>query len=93
MKIAIITDHPYNSIEYLRIVTILAVKEGLPEEEALRALTVHPAQMLRLDGRIGRLAPGLEADLVVLDGPPLKFESNVLLVFQAGKIVYQREPR
>ncbi len=91
VKIAIITDHPYNSIEYLRMITILAVKEGLPEDEALRALTVHPAEMLRLDGRIGRLAPGLEADLVVLDGPPLRFESNVLLVFQAGEIVYRRD--
>lgn len=91
VKIAIITDHPYNSIEYLRIVTILAVKEGLPEDAALRALTVHPAEMLRLDGRIGRLAPGLDADLVVFDGPPLKFESNVSLVFQNGEIVYRRE--
>jgi N-acetylglucosamine-6-phosphate deacetylase len=39
---------------------------GLPLDDALRMATSTPARLLRLDGRIGRLAPGLRADLVHL---------------------------
>jgi N-acetylglucosamine-6-phosphate deacetylase len=41
---------------------------GLPLADALRMATSTPARLLRLDDRIGRLAPGLRADLVHLSG-------------------------
>ncbi|HVZ00568.1 MAG TPA: N-acetylglucosamine-6-phosphate deacetylase [Dongiaceae bacterium] len=40
---------------------------GVPVEEALRMAALHPAQFLRLDGELGRIAEGYRADLVLLD--------------------------
>ncbi len=50
----------------------LAVAYGLPWDEALRSLTVHPAEIFGVADRIGRLKPGLQADLIVTDGDPLQ---------------------
>ena len=56
---------------FLRINAALAVKNGLPEYEALKALTINPAGFYRLDKRIGSLKGGKDADLLILDGHPL----------------------
>jgi N-acetylglucosamine-6-phosphate deacetylase len=40
---------------------------GLPLDEAARMASTYPARFLGLDGRLGRIAPGLQADLVLLD--------------------------
>jgi beta-aspartyl-dipeptidase (metallo-type) len=45
----------------------LVLDEGLPLEQALRPVTLNVARLLRLDARKGRLAPGTDADLVLLD--------------------------
>lgn len=50
----------------------LLVSAGLSPAAALRAATVNAARVLRWDDRLGRIAPGLVADLVVLDGNPLE---------------------
>ncbi|HEX9427518.1 MAG TPA: amidohydrolase family protein, partial [Candidatus Polarisedimenticolia bacterium] len=50
----------------------LAVAYGLPWEEAIKAITVNPAEMFGVADRIGRLKPGLEANLIVTDGDPLQ---------------------
>ncbi|WP_207457569.1 N-acetylglucosamine-6-phosphate deacetylase [Azospirillum sp. SYSU D00513] len=52
---------------------------GLPLEEALRMASLYPARFLRLDGRFGRLAPGLRADLVLITE-----EVEVLATWVAG---------
>ena len=48
VTVAITTDHPVVPIDQLRLQAILAVREGLPPETALRALTVNPAAILAL---------------------------------------------
>jgi imidazolonepropionase-like amidohydrolase/Tol biopolymer transport system component len=66
------------------------VAAGLAPAEALRAATSDAAAVLGLDGEIGRLAPGLRADLVLLDGDPLTDIANVTQihrVIQDGRIV------
>ena len=50
----------------------LLVSAGLTPAAALRAATLSAARILRWDDRLGRVAPGLVADLVVLDGNPLQ---------------------
>ncbi|MCC5861600.1 MAG: amidohydrolase family protein [Gammaproteobacteria bacterium] len=50
---------------------------GLPREEALRAITLYPAQIFGVDDRIGALAPGLQATLIVTDGDPLEITTQV----------------
>lgn len=50
----------------------LAVAYGLPWEQAIRALTVNPAEIFGVADRIGSLRPGLDADLIATDGDPLQ---------------------
>jgi imidazolonepropionase-like amidohydrolase len=88
VKIAITTDHPVVPIHFLVHQATLAVKEGLDRATALRALTVNPAEILRLDDRVGSLKPGLDADVVIWSGDPLDVMSRALRVFIDGKDVY-----
>jgi imidazolonepropionase-like amidohydrolase len=91
IKVAMITDHPYNSIDQLRTVAALAVAEGLKPIDALKCLTIHPAEILECDKQIGRLQEGYDADLAIFDGDPLDLNSKVAYTFINGQIVYQKE--
>lgn len=66
-----------------------AVHQGLADHEALSAVTVGAAELFGLEST-GRLAPGHEADLVVLSGPPFDPASQVLAVMIDGQWVYRR---
>jgi imidazolonepropionase-like amidohydrolase len=88
VKVAITTDHPVVPINFLVHQATLAVKEGLDTDTALKALTVNPAGILKLDDRIGALKPGLDADVVVWSGDPLDVMSRALRVFVDGREVY-----
>ncbi|HEX3787037.1 MAG TPA: amidohydrolase [Pseudonocardiaceae bacterium] len=88
VKLAITTDHPVVPIHFLVHQATLAVKEGLDRETALRALTVNPAEILRLDDRVGSLTPGLDGDVVIWSGDPLDVMSRALRVFIEGREVY-----
>ena len=65
-----------------------AVRHGLGADHALRGLTAAPAQFLGLDA-LGVLAPGKEADLVVLSGMPFELSTRVLAVMIDGQWVYR----
>lgn len=86
--IAITTDHPVVPIHFLIHQATLAVKEGLDPETALRAITINPARIAGIDDRVGSLAPGKEADVVVWSGDPLDVLSRVERAFVAGREVY-----
>ncbi|MBN6034837.1 amidohydrolase [Amycolatopsis sp. 195334CR] len=88
VKIAITTDHPVIPINFLVYQAALAVKDGLDPETALRSLTVNPAEMLGLDDRVGALAPGLDADVVIWSGDPLDVMNRAMRVFIRGREVY-----
>jgi imidazolonepropionase-like amidohydrolase len=66
----------------------LAVRAGMSRERALYALTMAGAVMLELDSRIGSLAPGKDADLIVLSGDPLSVYTHVLETWVEGKRVF-----
>lgn len=68
----------------LPIMAAYAVSQGMSPEAALRALTSSAATMFGIENRVGRLAPGLDADVVLLDGSPLDPASSVLRVWVAG---------
>jgi imidazolonepropionase-like amidohydrolase len=88
VKLAITTDHPVVPINFLVHQATLAVKEGLDRKTALRALTVNPAEILRLDDRVGSLKPGLDGDVVLWSGDPLDVMSRALRVFIEGREVF-----
>jgi imidazolonepropionase-like amidohydrolase len=88
VKLAITTDHPVVPIHFLVHQATLAVKEGLDRTTALRALTVNPAEILRLDDQVGSLKPGLDGDVVIWSGDPLDVMSRALRVFINGREVY-----
>ncbi|MBA0127645.1 amidohydrolase [Haloechinothrix sp. YIM 98757] len=89
VRLAITTDHPVVPIDFLVYQAIVAVKEGLAPASALRALTVNPAGMLGLADRVGALAPGLDADVVIWSGDPLDITSRALRVYVSGRDVYR----
>ncbi|MFE3174424.1 amidohydrolase [Amycolatopsis sp. NPDC059090] len=88
VRISITTDHPVVPINFLVYQAALAVKDGLDPETALKALTLHPAQMLGLDDRVGTLTPGLDADVVLWSGDPLDVMNRATRVFVRGQEVY-----
>ena len=76
--------NPYGSGDLLFNAGYL-LKHGLSPEDALRAVTSWPAELLGVADRLGRLRPGMDGDVVVLSGSPLDPRSRVLHVFINGK--------
>jgi imidazolonepropionase-like amidohydrolase len=66
----------------------LAVRAGMPRDKALQALTIANARMLDLQDRIGTLAPGKDADFVVLSGDPFSVYTRVLQTWVEGRKVF-----
>jgi len=90
VKVGLMTDHPVIPINYLSLCAGLSQREGLSEEEALRMITIYPAQILGLDAQIGSLEPGKDADIIIVDGPPLELQSHVISVYIDGVEVYSK---
>ena len=70
-------------------------RAGLTYAQILAALTTAPAARFGATARTGRLAPGLEADIVVVDGDPaadIRALGRVRLTFRRGQPIY-RTPR
>jgi imidazolonepropionase-like amidohydrolase len=86
-------DHPDGHQYFLRHDAALFVRQGMPEEQALRALTLNPAAIFHLEDRIGSLESGKDADFVLLDGRPLDYESLPTQVFIDGRLVFDRARR
>ena len=98
VKVALGTDsgvvpHGRNLRELRHLVEL-----GMPALAAIRAGTLHAAQLLRLDESLGTIEPGKIADLVVCDGDPvtdigiLGEPDNIVLVVQGGSISKDRLP-
>ena len=71
---------------------IIEVKYGMTPQQALESATTHAATLMGMD-KLGRLAPGMEGDLVAVDGDPLSeihIIKNLKLVVFKGKVVTDR---
>lgn len=90
LKVAITTDHPVIPVQYLPICAGLAVKDGMDEIEALKAITIIPAEVLGIKDRVGSLEVGKDADIAIFDGHPFDVTSKSELVLVNGEVVYKR---
>ncbi|MCR4431028.1 MAG: amidohydrolase [Tepidanaerobacteraceae bacterium] len=91
VKVAIMTDHPVIPIQYLPVCAALAVKEGMKEEDALRAITINAAEIIGIADRVGSLEKGKDADVVIWDGHPLDIKSRPSIVIIDGQVAYSAE--
>jgi imidazolonepropionase-like amidohydrolase len=64
-----------------------AVAFGLPEDEALKAVTLYPAQIMNVADRVGSLEAGKDATLIVTDGSPLDTRTQILGAYIQGRPV------
>ena len=64
---------------------------GLPEHEALKFVTLHPAIQLGVDGVVGSIEAGKQADLVLWSGPPLSTGSRAEKTWVDGRLYFDRE--
>lgn len=78
-------------VERMRARTAELVRSGLPRSEALKALTLHPAEGIGLGKRIGSLEKEKDADLVFFDGDPLDPHTQVRRVMILGEVVWKAD--
>ncbi len=64
-----------------------AMVHGLPYEEAIKAVTINPAKLLGIDTKVGSIAPGKDADLVLYNGDPFEYLTKVCMVMIEGQWV------
>jgi imidazolonepropionase-like amidohydrolase len=92
VTVALISDHPFVPIQYLPLCGGLALREGLDEETALRAITLTPAEILGIAGRVGSLEPGKDADLAIYQGHPFfDVQARCQLTMIQGQVVYENQ--
>ncbi len=84
VKVALQTDSLTPMIHF-QLLPMYAIKFGMPKEEAFKAVTVNPAEMLGLEDRVGSLEPGKDADVVIWSGDPFTFYSKPEKVFINGE--------
>ncbi|SKA86587.1 Imidazolonepropionase [Clostridium sp. USBA 49] len=88
VKIALMTDHPVIPVHYLPMCAALAVKAGLDEEAALKAITINPAEILGISHRVGSIEIGKDADIVVFNKHPFDIYAKTKLVLIDGEIAF-----
>lgn len=90
VKIAIMTDSPVIPQQYLVMAAALSVKSGLDRDEALKAITINPAEILGIEDRVGSIASGKDADLVIWDRHPFELEAVARKVIINGEVVIEQ---
>jgi imidazolonepropionase-like amidohydrolase len=90
VKIAMHTDAPVISQKWLRLCAALAMRYGIPDEEALKMVTSNAAEIARVSDHVGTIAAGKDADLVIFDGPWYEPKSRIDFVIGDGQVIYDR---
>ena len=85
--VSIITDAPVIPLHYLPLCAGFAIKAGMDEYDALRAITIHPAEHIGIADRVGSLEEGKDADIVIVDGGPFELTGVIRHVLIDGKEV------
>ena len=84
------TDDPVVMSKHQRYNAALAIRYGMDEEDALRALTINAARIAEVDDRVGSIEVGKDGDLVVIDGPWYELTSRLDRVYVDGRLAFER---
>lgn len=95
VSFAICTDHPEVPQQYLPLSAGLAIRGGLTRSQALRAITINPAQIMGIDHRVGSISVGKDADVTIYkkEDDPFSVYAQPEMVMMDGKIVYNKQER
>ena len=85
--VSIITDSSVIPQQYLPLCAGMAVKAGMDPFDALKAITLNPAEHIGVADRVGSLEVGKDADLVITAGSPFEVLTEVKAVFIDGNRV------
>ena len=85
--VSIITDNSVIPQQYLPLCAGMAVKAGMDEFDALKAITINPAEHIGVADRVGSLEVGKDADVVVTAGCPFEVLTETRAVFIDGNRV------
>lgn len=89
--VSIITDCTVIPQQYLPLCAGMAVCAGMDPFEALRAITINPAEHIGVADRVGSIEEGKDADIVLTNGDPFEVSTCVQRVLISGKTVYSAE--
>lgn len=97
VKIASGADNSYQAISTSRISLECAhfARMGMTNFQAIQSATTAAAELLKLDQTTGKIAPGFDADMILVPGDPLeeiRYLQDVLLVMSNGHLVLKRIP-
>jgi imidazolonepropionase-like amidohydrolase len=67
-----------------------AIRGGLDERDALKAITLWPAELLGISHRVGSIEEGKDADIIILDGNPFDYRTYVDYTLINGNIAYDK---
>jgi imidazolonepropionase-like amidohydrolase len=76
-----------HSVRNLPYSAAVAAAYGLPEEEALKSVTIYPAEILGVEDKVGSIEKGKLANLVIFTGDPLQVKSRVKHLIIKGKLI------
>lgn len=87
VKFCIAGEGGYYNERNLPYQAATCVAFGLPKEEALKAITIYPAEILGVADKVGSIEPGKDATLIVTTGDPLEIPTQVIYEFIQGRKV------
>ncbi len=87
--VSIITDNSVIPQQYLPLCAGMAIKAGMDPFDALKAITLNPAEHIGVADRVGSLEVGKDADLVITNGCPFEVMTEVKAVFIDGARIEQ----
>lgn len=88
-QVSIITDSPVIPQQYLSLCAGLAVKDGMSQFDALKAITINAAKHIGVSDRVGSIEIGKDGDFVIAEGNPMVSDTKLSYVIIDGIIRYQ----
>lgn len=88
---AFVSHMPESKPSSLRFSALMLFHQGISQQEALKTITLTPAEILGVADRVGSIEEGKHADFVVLEGEPLDLGSPIVAVYVNGVPVIQKE--